>query len=360
MKKLKLLYVVEAFGGGVFTYIESLANQLKEYFDILIAYGVREQTPDDIRSYFSDEVKLVRVKSFNRSINPLKDISAFHEVREIAKKFKPDVIHFHSSKAGVIGRFAFNGKRIPLFYTPHGYSFLMENHSQIKRIAYRWIEQISALRCCTTISCGKGEHKESLALTKNAVYVDNGIDVESLEKMLSAISEKNVGKKSVFTLGRICYQKNPELFNKIALHFPEIEFIWIGEGEMKDCLTAPNIKITGWLSKEQALQWASKSDIFILTSLWEGLPISLLEAMYMRKTCVVSDVIGNRDVIRNGRNGYVCSDEEAFVEAIKSALSNDNSQLHEEAVEDIMKHYNTKVMAEEYRKIYMAAIKKQS
>ena len=50
------------------------------------------------------------------------------------------------------------------------------------------------------------------------------------------------------------------------------------------------------------------ADVFLLTSLWEGLPVSLLEAMYMKKPCVVSDVIGNHDVIENGRNGFICGD----------------------------------------------------
>lgn len=54
-----------------------------------------------------------------------KDIVAFFEIRRIASEIKPDIIHLHSSKAGALGRFAFNGKRVPLFYTPHGYSFLM-------------------------------------------------------------------------------------------------------------------------------------------------------------------------------------------------------------------------------------------
>lgn len=81
---------------------------------------------------------------------------------------------------------------------------------------------------------------------------------------------------------------------------PEINFIWIGEGELKTELTSPNITITGWIKREEALRIIRNVDFFILPSLWEGLPISLLEAMYLRKICLVSDVIGNRDVIKMG------------------------------------------------------------
>ena len=77
------------------------------------------------KDYFDKRIHLIEVKNFGRAIDPAKDIAAFFEVKKIAAEIKPNVIHLHSSKAGAIGRMAFNGK-IPMFYTPHGYSFLME------------------------------------------------------------------------------------------------------------------------------------------------------------------------------------------------------------------------------------------
>ena len=104
-----------------------LANELIKSFDMYIAYAVRPQTPEKYRDYFDDRIHLIEVKNFTRAINPVKDLIATFEVKKLAKKVKSDIIHLHSSKAGVIGRFAFNGKDIPLYYTPHGYSFLMED-----------------------------------------------------------------------------------------------------------------------------------------------------------------------------------------------------------------------------------------
>lgn len=144
-EKKKILYIVEAMGGGVFTYIVDLANELVNKYDMYIAYAVRKQTPKNYKDYFDKRIHLIEVKNFGRAINPTKDIAAFFEVKKIAAEVKPDVIHLHSSKAGAIGRVAFDGK-IPMFYTPHGYSFLMENCNPTKRRVFKLIESVCAKR----------------------------------------------------------------------------------------------------------------------------------------------------------------------------------------------------------------------
>ena len=353
----KILYVAEAMGGGVFTFLVGLCNELVDYYDIYVAYGLRSQTPDDFKKYFDDRVHLIRVRNFERSIDPRHDIGAFIELRKIADRVKPDLIHLHSSKAGLLGRWAFDGKKIPLFYTPHGYSFLMSNYNASKRFSYRMVEKLSAVRRCTTISCSEGEHKETLGLTKNARFVNNGINVEEMQKMMDSIETCETGGFNVFTLGRICYQKNPSLFNEVAQKLPDVHFVWIGDGELRDMLTAPNIEVTGWMNREEALRRSMSSDVFILTSLWEGLPMSLLESMYMEKLCLVNDVIGNRDVIRSGVNGYVCRNADEFVTAIKGILENPEktAEMTAQARKDILENYNTRVMAGKYREIYEEA-----
>ena len=350
----KLLFVAEAMGGGVFTFLVGLCNELVEYYDIYIAYGIRRQTPDDFRKYFDERVHMIRVRHFERSIDPRHDLGAFLELRKIADKVKPDLIHLHSSKAGVLGRWAFNGRKIPLFYTPHGYSFLMSNYNATKRFSYKMVEKLSAIRRCTTISCSEGEHRETLKLTRNACFVNNGINVDEMQRMMDSIGVSGSDGFNVFTLGRICYQKNPWLFNEVAMKMPDVRFVWIGDGELKDELTAPNIEVTGWLSREQALRRSMASDVFILTSLWEGLPMSLLEAMYMEKLCLVNDVIGSRDVIRSGVNGFVCKDADEFVEAVRLAIRDPEKikGMTAKAREDIIETYNTRIMAEKYREIY--------
>ena len=324
----KVLFVAEAMGGGVFTFLVGLCNELVNYYDIYVAYGIRRQTPDDFRKYFDDRVHLIRVRHFERSIDPRHDIGAFMELRKIADRVKPDLIHLHSSKAGALGRWAFDGKKTPLFYTPHGYSFLMSNYNAAKRLSYRLVEKLSAVRVCTTISCSEGEHKETLRLTKNARFVNNGIDIDEIQKMVDSIGECRSEKFTVFTLGRICHQKNPRLFNEIAEKMPE-----------------------------EALRRSMASDVFILTSLWEGLPMSMLECMYLGKLCLVNDVIGSRDVIQSGVNGFVCKTADEFVDSLRTILREPDriSALTERAKKDILEKYNTRIMAEKYREIYEEA-----
>ena len=353
----RILYVAEAMGGGVFTFLVGLCNELVDYYDIYVAYGIRTQTPDDFRKYFDERVHLIRVRNFERSIDPRHDLGAFVELRKIADKVKPDLIHLHSSKAGALGRWAFDGKKLPLFYTPHGYSFLMSNYNATKRLSYKMVEKLSAIRRCTTISCSEGEHKETLSLTKNARFVNNGINVEEMQRMMDSIGSCENEEFTVFTLGRICYQKNPGLFNEIAEKLPDVRFVWIGDGELRDMITAPNIEVTGWMNREEALRRSMASDVFVLTSLWEGLPMSLLESMYMEKLCLVNDVIGSRDVIQTGVNGDVCRNADEFVAAIRGILEDPEkaARMTAQARKDIIEKYNTRVMAEKYREIYEEA-----
>ncbi len=348
----KILFIVEAMGGGVFTYIVDLANQLVDEYDMYVAYAVRRQTPANYTNYFDKRIHLIKVENFGRSLNPGKDIKAFFEIKRIAKIVNPDIIHLHSSKAGALGRVAFNGRKIPLFYTPHAYSFLMKNHSAPKRMMFKAIETICAKTHCTTISCSFGEHQETLKLTKRAEYVNNGINIDELRELLETVNTEEK-KYKVFTLGRICHQKNPELFNQIALAMPDEKFLWIGDGDLRDKLTAPNITVTGWVERRKALELSQQGEVFILTSLWEGLPISLLEAMYMKKLSVVSNVIGNRDVIQNGKNGYVCNSVQEFVNGIQAS----GEQLIKNAYQDVLSEYNTKVMGQKYSTIYKKYLK---
>lgn len=366
--KKKILFIVEAMGGGVFTYIVDLSNELCKKYDMYVAYATRNQTPTDYASYFDPSIHLIHVKNFTREISPKKDVSALFEIQRIAKEINPDIIHLHSSKAGALGRFAFNGKDVPLFYTPHGYSFLMQNYGKFKRTAFHAVEEICAKRNCTTIACSKGEYEETLKLTKRAAYVNNGINIQKLSYLLKEVDQSSGAVKgqdkerslTVFTLGRINYQKGPDLFNTVADALPNVRFIWIGDGQLRDKLTSPNITITGWLDRKSALKIATSADIFILTSLWEGLPISLLESMYMKKLCVVSDVIGNHDVIVNGENGFVCKNTSDFVNAITQSRNDASKRLIANAFNDVIANYNTTVMAEKYSEIYEDALRSQA
>ncbi|WP_223321311.1 glycosyltransferase [Leuconostoc mesenteroides] len=352
--KIKLLFVVEAMGGGVFTYIYNLANELSYKYEVYIAYGVRNQTPTNYKKFFNQNIHLIEITNFTRKISPTADIKSAVELNKLAQYVNPDIIHLHSSKAGAIGRLLFFHKKYQLFYTPHGYSYLIQGNI-LKKGIYKVIEYLLAKVKCTTISCSIGEHQETLKLTKNAKFVNNGISIEELNGLLKKPRDfKNVSsKQTVFTLGRITKQKNPRLFNQIAESLPDVQFVWIGDGELRYLLSAENIEIKGWLGRDDALKIASQADTFLLPSLWEGLPISLLEAMYLSKKCVVSNVVGNKDVINNGKNGYICDTLFEYVDAIHTSNNNVNIQAHN----DILDKSTTHIMSEKYAQIYSESIK---
>lgn len=351
-EKPRILYVVEAMGGGVFSYLVELCNELIETYDIYIAHGIRKETPLDYKDYFDQRIHLIKVKHFCRSINPVKDIRASLEVKSIARKIAPDIIHLHSSKAGAIGRIVFDGKKIPLFYTPHGYSFLMTDCSSLKRALYKGIEVLLGKRKCMTISCGEGEHKETLKLTSNADYVNNGVNITKLQEIIDEVEKDYEHSFTVCTIGRISAPKNPKLFNQIAEALPGVKFLWIGDGELREELKSPNIEITGWLKQDEALRKSIKTDVFLLTSLWEGLPLSLLESMYMKKLCIVSNVAGNRGVIHDGENGFLCHSVDDFVEKIKAVQYGNVQVLVNNAYADVIQNYNTIVMVRKYSDLY--------
>lgn len=354
MKK-KVLHVVEAFGGGVFTYLVSLVNKTCEEFDVTLAYTFRPQTPLNFEELIDPRVRLIEMKQVQRSINLKQDLKGAMEIRQIYKAVKPDFVHLHSSKAGFLGRMVINCRKQRVAYTPHGFSFLKEDDTPFVRRMYKEIERFAALKGGVVIGVSKGECEEALELTDYAAYINNGIELESLVNLEIKEPDIRAEKKlKVGTLGRICYQKNPEMFNRVAEYFYEDEFLWIGTGELAEILQEGNIRISGWKAHDLAIGLLNELDVFILPSLWEGLPISLLEAMYLKKICIVSNVVGNRDVIIHGVNGFIAETKEDYIEIIQNIKDGTYNlkDIAERAHRDVVSIYNVDVMCEKYAEIY--------
>jgi len=351
----KVMHVCEAFGGGVFSFLKDLCQEQVASYDVTILYAKRDQTPDDFENMFPSNVKFIELKYFKREISPKNELKARKELKKYFKEIKPDIVHLHSSKAGIIGRITLSSK-VKMFYTPHGFSFLKQDDSNLKRMIYRSIEKIASFSKCTITCCSKGEYEAARSITRKAVQVNNGIDINEIESILKDV-KNNKNKKITLTVGtisRIGFQKNPKLFNEIALANLDINFIWIGDGELRSELTSPNIEIKGWLTRDEAIKELMKCDIFLLPSLWEGLPISLLEAMYLKKICIVSNVVGNRDVIINQENGFICNSLEEYTKVLQELNNNtyDINKIVNNAKENVLKEYNSEVMAINYRRLY--------
>ncbi|RAV29409.1 glycosyltransferase [Sinomicrobium soli] len=316
---MKVVHIVEALGGGVYSYLKDLGEYFRNHSsgrieNYLIYSANRKETDSQkIRSEFSTHFELIEV-SMVREISFFKDVHALYSLVRLLKKIDPDIIHLHSSKAGALGRIAnaFTSKKRVVYYSPHGYSFVRTDISKSKRKLFWLIEKCMTLFFGgTTIACGDTEQEYARQIGP-AILIRNGIDIKTIIKKNK---EKN-RPYTIGTIGRICPQKHPELFNCIALKFPEIQFIWIGDGDQRSLLNSPNISITGWLPRETALDLVNDFHIYIQTSLWEGLPYTIIEAMALEKPVIATNVIGNKDAVEDGFSGYLCSDISEFEKAI--------------------------------------------
>ncbi len=346
-EKPRILYIADGLSGGVFTYLLNLSRRLIDRYDIAVAYTSGPNTPQHVRSYFDERVSVYRLGGMTGG-----------DIKNIVNDVKPQIVHLHGYRAGQVGRKALDGmKGISLYYTPHGYQFFSEDHNRLVRSVIRNNEASAAKSDAMTIACSKGEFAETLSFTKNATYVNNGIDTDRIDRIVKEVKNET-HPFTVYTSGIINAQKNPGMFNEIAMAMPEVNFRWIGDGDLKYKLIAPNIEVTGWKDRDEALKLMTQSDVFILTSLWEGLPMALLEAMYLRKFSIVSNVVGSRDVIENGYNGYICDTAAAFVNAINHAKDPESQEIIENAYQDILENYTLEQMANGYDEIYTAKLSK--
>lgn len=352
---MKIMYIVESLGGGVLSYLSLLTDEMvSQGNEVILLYGIRKQTPKNLEEIFNKDVKLVQIENFQRSINALKDYRAYHEIKKIILNSNPDIVHLNSSKAGAIGRLIkfFNSKKlrkVAFFYTPHGYSFLMGNESILKRNIYYVVEKYLSKLNTVTIACGMGEYKTAKNIDKNARYVNNCVDLEYIDSFI--VEETNTADNYFYTVGRITNQKNPKLFNEIAENHPELNFVWIGDGPLKNSLTSSNIEITGWLSNSEVMKYIQKYNNFILTSKWEGLPIVLLEAMASRKECFVTNVRGNSEVI-NEKNGYTFDSVQEFNKQYDIFLEGKKNRKGELARKDVESLYSKESFVNGYLDIY--------
>ena len=343
----KILMVCEAFGGGVFTYVSQLCNDMCDSFDVYLAYSIRSQTPKNYKEFLDERIHLIEVKNFGSPFNIIKDIKAIKELKKIERSIKPDIIHLHSSVAGGLGRIAFKGKNNKILYTPHGYAHILMGNG-LKSKIYYILEKILGKGKSITLTCCESEDEEAHKFSKETYFIETGVNLKELSSKLDSIIPTTNKKFTVYTLGRACVQKQPQLFNEIAKLVPNADFLWIGGGELEHLLDASNITVTGWKSREEALAIAKGADAFILCSLGEAIAMSLLENMYIKKLCLVSNTIGNKSVIKDGFNGYVCNNAEEYANNIKKAMDEFPCQLIENAYKDILNIYNTNAMKKKY------------
>lgn len=321
MKKIKVLHVIEALGGGVYSYFCDLTQAMgpMDHVETVIVYDDQrdEIIPENIPVDFHPNVRLIKC-SMSATVDPIADYKSSTTLKRLFLRERPDIIHLHSSKAGVIGKIAAKRARskAKLYYTPHGYSFLRKDISHFKTLLFKSIESIMApFHNCTTIACGDTEFHEARQLHDQVQLIRNGIPYQAIREHLQRNDQDNY---TIGILGRITHARNPKFFNNIALANPEVTFLWIGDGILREQITAPNISVTGWfMNREEGLQQLNNIDAYLQTSLWEGLPIAVLEAMAFEKPVIATNVIGNKDIITHKEDGYLINNLKEATQAIQ-------------------------------------------
>lgn len=352
---MKILHVVESFFGGVYDFIKDFTEITPEYQHTIL-YGKRVGLKENFENDFKENINFILWKNAKREISLKNDFLALKELLVLLKKEKFDVIHLHSSKAGFLGRVAARvcNQQNKVVYTTHGISFLRKDISNRKLQIYIFLEKIGSLCGGKTIACSKSEAEFIQSKRIKCSYINNGIKLGS--QKIKALKKENE-KLKIVTVGRITIQKNPELFDKIAENFVEnknIEFIWIGDGELKEELNFKNIKITGWLSQEEVQQQLREADIYLSTASWEGLSLAVLQAMENYLPLLLSDCVGNINLVAEDYNGFLFKTKEEAIEKIKFLIKDKEKikELGENSYLLLKKEFDIQGMIKKYKILY--------
>lgn len=335
---MRILHITESLGGGVAHSLSQLAKaQSADGHTVIVVHSIRPDTPVDLLPGLYPAPIDRRVLPMVTAINPVADVKALWQIYRLMRTEKPDVIHLHSSKAGVLGRLAalLLGKRDQVFYSPRGFAFLREDVSPQKQKLFLRLERFASKLGGTVIGCSQTEADLSRSEVGHArtVLVENSVDLSAVP-VARGVGGTEGGRVRIATSGRICYQKAPWRFKDLASGCADLaaDFIWLGDGDLRGDLMVSGIlpshlEIAGWLPRAGVYAELAKTDIFVLPSLWEGMPLALIEAQASGLPAVVSDVVGNRDVVIDGETGFVCKTDAELL--LKTRLLIEDADLRQ-------------------------------
>ncbi|WP_061309244.1 glycosyltransferase, partial [Clostridium botulinum] len=264
MKK-RIMHITQA-NGGVARYLQMLFKYMdrNKYEQILIYPNEYDYEKKDFKNLV-DNIEFIDIY---REINLKKDIISIFKLYKLIKKYNPDLIYVHSSKAGALGRIANSITRKPIIYNPHGWAFNM-NVSNKKKFIYKTVEKILAKRCDKIIAIS--EEEKNVAINNKICNLEkiqvifNGIDIDEYENSIkneTDYREKfNIPNnyKIIGMVGRISEGKAPDIFVKVACKIkekiPNTFFIIVGDGEERESIEnmienlglKKNFLITGWV-----------------------------------------------------------------------------------------------------------------
>lgn len=326
---IKVFEVVECGGpGGTGEQVAAICNGLDpSRFEVSLVYAVRAGSPDEYRAKCAGAKSAHFVPEMTREISPAVDLRALRRLTALFAEHRPDVVHAHSSKAGVLARAAAKAAGIKtVFYTPHGYGFLQADRSAASRFLYKTIEKAAA-RFGETIACAPGEALAAKALAGGRPV--HTVCDAYLGEFLDPLPHDGL---AVGSCGRLTYARNPDAWILLAQRLTDsrngLRCVWIGGGEdeararvLLENMNLPGrAEITGWMPAEQARERLRALDLFVHYSRWDALPNAVLEAMAAGLPVVASDNAGNRDAVVHGITGFIVSNEVELLERCQQLI----------------------------------------
>lgn len=295
--------------------------------------------PEDKKA---DEEKygiIIHQIDFIRAPYDPRNIKAYKQIIHLIKKEKIDIIHCNTPIGGVIGRLAGEKCGIkPVIYQAHGFHFY-DGAPMINWMIYFPIEKWLAHKTDALITINREDYKRAQAFklrgNGKAYYIPGvGIDIAQYENVTDHGKRKELGIPAdaivLISVGELNRNKNLEIVIRALMEMKNenIHYVLCGEGEQRNHLIElsssirERVHFSGYRTDVKELM--ACSDIFVMPSLREGLSRSLMEAMACGKPCIVSNIRGNKDLIIEGKGGYLCDpkDSKSFADAINLLVRN--------------------------------------
>ncbi|MCD8131594.1 MAG: glycosyltransferase family 4 protein [Lachnospiraceae bacterium] len=371
-KKIRIVHIAQA-AGGVDRYIRLLLKYLNKskYENILIC------SQDFEKEDYNGLVTCFEQIEMQRSIG-VADVLAAIKLRSLIKKYHPDIIYAHSSKAGAVARLANIGLGHPCVYNPHGWAFNMRCSAK-KKWMYKTIERTLS-HFCNKIICISQEEKETaiegrICSGEKLQVILNGIDIEGYEANdQMPLARKDLGiPENAFVVGmvgRMTPQKAPDTFIKAATQIktiiPEAFFIIVGNGEQESlvCQIAKkhgildSLLITGWVT--DPMSYIKEFNVATLFSRWEGFGLVLAEYMLARKPIVATRVDAIPEIIEDHVNGLLVGVDN--IKEITDAVLEiyNDIDLRDDIVENgykiVHNRYDVKRVAEQHEELFSSVL----
>ncbi|WP_337957998.1 glycosyltransferase [Guptibacillus sedimenti] len=309
MFSLKVLHVGEYVKGGVATYINEVTSYQNKHNDISEVYLMVSKNYSD-KQYSLNRENIIFYDYLRK---PGYILKAIFDVHKAINRIKPDIVHVHSTFAGIFVRIPFFMKKSKpkIIYCSHGWSFLMDV-SKKSKIAYSIVERALARKTDLIVNISKNEQNKSLQYKlpiNKSIVIYNGISEKVSKNAVSLEISIDPHKINVLFVGRFDKQKGLDILIDFFNKYPnkKISLYLIGDGVLDNQhLDIPeNVINIGWVDNYKLDSYYQMFDAIIMPSRWEGFGLVAVEAMKNKKPVIVSNIGALPELVKEEVNGYV-------------------------------------------------------